>query len=475
LDGVTFKKALKTLAVFVALVVSFTFLGERVLANELTVYDSRYGVCAHLPSPKALESMVAAGISWARVDFNWNLIEPNPGQWDFRVTDSVYNKAQELGIKLYPSIGYTPAWANGGSSNKHHPPLRTKDWKNFVRKVVERYPEIKHWGIWNEPDLERFFAVPGSSEDRAVKYVSDIYLPAFEVIDDIRKARDKKDLKIIGPEISESHAFLSYFLENVGQKVDIISVHAYKSGGDSVTTIINKVHDYHETVKRYLPDAPIWLGETGWQVRDFGEETQANNLEEFLTKTECFGFLEKVFIYHFEGDPLDYGLTYFDRQINKLLTKPAYHRYQEYILSLDAKLVWQNWPNQIKIGHSYDVEFLIENTGQKRWTYEDKVELALTEFAGWYVIESSDMRLNQHEVIRPGDTRLFQMRIKIPDGSGYYPAPPTGPAQVTWRMKKKLNKYDVNSRYFGPTFTWRVQIYESAVTRRATSRASHSN
>ena len=41
-----------------------------------------YGINAHLLTSALLDWIAAAGIAWIRVDFNWFMMEPEPGVYD---------------------------------------------------------------------------------------------------------------------------------------------------------------------------------------------------------------------------------------------------------------------------------------------------------------------------------------------------------------------------------------------------------
>jgi hypothetical protein len=48
-----------------------------------------YGINAHLASGVLLDRVAAAGIAWVRVDFNWFMMEPARGVYDWATTDAV--------------------------------------------------------------------------------------------------------------------------------------------------------------------------------------------------------------------------------------------------------------------------------------------------------------------------------------------------------------------------------------------------
>ena len=117
-----------------------------------------YGINAHLPSSSLLDRVAAAGIAWIRVDFNWFMMEPARGVYDWTITDAVVGDARARGLNIYATLAYSPAWATGGQP-PNTPPMDPKDWYAFVYTTVSRYRgSIQHWGMWNEPNFKHFFS-----------------------------------------------------------------------------------------------------------------------------------------------------------------------------------------------------------------------------------------------------------------------------------------------------------------------------
>ncbi|MEF8728836.1 MAG: endo-1,4-beta-xylanase [Accumulibacter sp.] len=89
-------------------------------------------------------------------------IEPAKGAWQFQRLDRAVALAQQNGVDLLYTFGFTPRWA---SARPNEPcawgnstfgcsaePRDLADWENYVRTVVRRYKgRIRHYEIWNEP------------------------------------------------------------------------------------------------------------------------------------------------------------------------------------------------------------------------------------------------------------------------------------------------------------------------------------
>src|SRR5689334_7501378 len=82
----------------------------------LAAPESPYGVNAHIPNTADLDAAQTAGFGWLRYDFNWNQIEPAPGEYHWDVQDSVVDGAVQRGLNVFVTLAYTPKWAASDSS-----------------------------------------------------------------------------------------------------------------------------------------------------------------------------------------------------------------------------------------------------------------------------------------------------------------------------------------------------------------------
>lgn len=112
--------------------------------------------------------------------FQWDMIERQPGFFDFRETDRYINDAQGYGLHILANIQPFAAWdqaachqdlpairnpAAPGLSPTKGAPCDMAAYKNFVGTLVERYDgdgiddmpgltmPIKHWEVMNEPEF----------------------------------------------------------------------------------------------------------------------------------------------------------------------------------------------------------------------------------------------------------------------------------------------------------------------------------
>ena len=179
--------------------------------------SSPYGMVTHDMDSLRANKVVELGARFARISVRWWQIEPTKGHFVWNTLDDyVWNQAMPRDIRLFVSLGEPPAWAGGGSAHNGHP-ADPRDWYGFVFAVVSRYKTyVKHWGIWNEPNLGQFL------DDRS-RYQEIAYWARQAI-----KTADPQAL-VLGPEVSE-HAlddgWFATVMSNYGRTYfDVITVH----------------------------------------------------------------------------------------------------------------------------------------------------------------------------------------------------------------------------------------------------------
>jgi hypothetical protein len=131
------------------------------------------------------------GAKLVRYTVDWRRVAPkkprravNPGDpaYDWTNTDAVLNGLHKHRIAVLVTFYGTPAWANGGRKASAIP---TSKWSlaAFATAVAQRYPWIRRWEIWNEPNL-RAFLVPNSP----VLYVQRLLNPTYAALHALNRA-----------------------------------------------------------------------------------------------------------------------------------------------------------------------------------------------------------------------------------------------------------------------------------------------
>jgi len=326
--------------------------------------SNSYGMNVHVPARlDILNRCASCGVGWIRVDFNWLGIEPAKGRFYWELTDAVLERAEALNLAVFGSLAYTPGWANGGR-DRTVPPSNPADWQNFVRSVVQKYKgRIRHWGMWNEPNLQHFFT--GSKED----YVHGILIPGARTA-----KQENPDCMILGPELAHDHkkpklnnyfkpeqstwaVWLKYVLENAGGEIDILTHHIYgwkhwllgfklgekdmweRAFAELDPRFSGRAASRCTPLKTILNDCDfsdkeVWITEVGRKRRKKeSKETwlarQAESYEEFLTLWDQCDWLKNTFFYDMIDDP-DNDM-YFGILEDDLTPRPAFESYARWI------------------------------------------------------------------------------------------------------------------------------------------------
>jgi hypothetical protein len=106
----------------------------------------------------------------------WQVVEPQPGEYDWSTVDAVVSQAQAHGIRLLPFVYGSPTWI---AAHENHPPLDDAAdraaWQGFLTALATRYGPggtlfaggterpIRRWQIWNESNFSVYWEPPQSA------------------------------------------------------------------------------------------------------------------------------------------------------------------------------------------------------------------------------------------------------------------------------------------------------------------------
>lgn len=68
----------------------------------------------------------------------------------------VIAEAEANGMTVMLQIIGTPTWANAGQTFTY-PPTNPADYGNFAAAISKKYPSVRHWMVWGEPNSKRGF------------------------------------------------------------------------------------------------------------------------------------------------------------------------------------------------------------------------------------------------------------------------------------------------------------------------------
>ena len=180
--------------------------------------------------------------------------------------------ARRIGIVL--TLLGTPRWANGGN-RWQVAPRSGRDFADFTVAVATRYPWIREWTVWNEPNQRRWIA-PVSAQT----YVTRLLNPAYAALKRVNR-NNRIAGGVTAPRGNAGGLSPIAFLRGMRAaraRLDAYAHHPYPtrprsetptSGGcGHCTTVTMATLDrLVREVQRAWPRKRIWLTEYGYQTR----------------------------------------------------------------------------------------------------------------------------------------------------------------------------------------------------------------
>ena len=249
----------------------------------------KYGVTddAWLQSgPGSLESRLARlqtlGVKVVRFTLNWNPIAPGEARragrsggclYDWSKVDPVLMGLRARAITVLLQLNGVPTWANGGRPSNYAPTSATT-FRDFATAAAQRYPWVKRWLVWNEPNQARWLR-PTSASIYTTRLLNPAYL-AIHRVSPACRSRAAVPLRRgssggVSPVawlagMRAAHARLDAYAHNP-YPLDPKRETPYRGGCTNCATItmatLNKLVGL---VARSFPRARIWLTEYGYQT-----------------------------------------------------------------------------------------------------------------------------------------------------------------------------------------------------------------
>jgi polysaccharide biosynthesis protein PslG len=179
---------------------------------------------------------------------------------DWSLFDAIVASAERHHVSLTPIVSYVPRWANGGAHYFAYP-TDMGAFERFFAAALRRYPQIRAWEIWNEPNYE-LFARP---EPRVEPFV--------ELLRAAHRARASvgSDAKLIsGGLASVGKVPMFEFFEQMADRgalelIDGLGVHPYGTASpERPRSLFMKLAELRRRlVARGKPGIQLWLTEYG--------------------------------------------------------------------------------------------------------------------------------------------------------------------------------------------------------------------
>ena len=255
------------------------------------------------------------GFELVRVTLAWHELEPVRGKRDWSRPDRLLGALRERGLAPVVTIWGTPGWANGGRS-PNWAPSRGASLAAFAGAAARRYPFVRRWVIWNEPNQRRWLR-----PTTPAAYVARVLNPAYAAI-----KRASPRAKVAGGVTAPRAAYLGVspvdFIRGMGRagaRLDAYAHHPYPlrpqdspwTGGCAhcETITLARLERLLREVGRAFPRARIWLTEYGYQTnppdRTLGvsPSLQARYLAEALRRAHAAPKVDMLIQYLYRDEP----------------------------------------------------------------------------------------------------------------------------------------------------------------------------
>lgn len=246
------------------------------------------------------KAMAGANIKWLRTQFNWAEIEAVKGDRVFTNIDKVTARAKLDKVNILAILSGCPLWANG--NKQWYPPTDITNWLNYVSAIVDRYPEITTYEIWNEENIGFWMPKPS-----ALQYLT-LLQPTYKLL----KSAGKK--VVMGGLAGIALDYLEEFLKLGGADyIDATCYHPYATtlpcpwwvlwNRDPQEAIaLDCLKKHKELVAKYTSKKlEIWLTEIGWSTQGFPfwEVVTEQQQAEYFVRTHILyeGKVDALFFY----------------------------------------------------------------------------------------------------------------------------------------------------------------------------------
>ncbi len=258
--------------------------------------------------PQRLALVNATQVKVARFDVLWSLVAPTPPAsptnpddpaYDWTRVDQVLLGFKQAGITPIVSTYSTPTWAVAGRNirvkTEYNPNApRAQAFAQFMRALATRYsgtfvetspgtgpvtlPRIRHFEIWNEPNLKGFFNANGSSKLGPYKTLVKRAYPEI-------KAVNRNNIVIAGvggPRSSggngnqSAKVWMDGLVNDKSVKFDAYSQHIYPSRGPKFSSPVydkafptwNSLDLIFETLDKKKKGMKLYVTEAGYTTGD---------------------------------------------------------------------------------------------------------------------------------------------------------------------------------------------------------------
>jgi len=106
---------------------------------------------------KQMTRLDALGLGWIRWTLHWPILEPAQGQYNLAALDAAMQTASthhyDTVAYLVGSAAFDSTAPQGASNTDQYPPRDNSIFAQRMTALAQRYPQVSHWQVWNEPNI----------------------------------------------------------------------------------------------------------------------------------------------------------------------------------------------------------------------------------------------------------------------------------------------------------------------------------
>lgn len=213
-----------------------------------------------------LPALREAGVRHLRnaTSMHWETVQPAPQKWQW--PDAMIEHLSAQGFRVLGKLGFAPKWAIPPEKAKGWPiqsqvPASIKAFRTYIRETVSRYKDrMSCWEIWNEPNLERYFAGTPAQYGDLLK----------AAIDEIKTVQPQAEVagfsvaKFYKPETMDF--FQQVLASQPDLRVAAVSLHPYFNDSPENAGLVQRLAQVNELFETQRGNNPFfWITEYGYQ------------------------------------------------------------------------------------------------------------------------------------------------------------------------------------------------------------------
>ncbi len=262
--------------------------------------------------PSELAQAHAAGFGAARAYVGWADVattrpsrprDPADPAYDWAQTDADVARYGKAGLAVWIAFWHTPAWASG-SKDPAVWPADPHDLGDFAYAVAKRYPKVKVFLDWNEPNL-RLYAKPNTIA---------AYEPMARAVYAGVKAADP-GAEVIGGNLARYRdngrdpVAWATALRADGVPLDAFGIHPYPEVAASLASRSprTRIDLFDVPALERIVGVPVAVTEFGWSSRDAGLQNQADWTAQAIDVARCTPDLAQFVFWGFHDHPVPAG------------------------------------------------------------------------------------------------------------------------------------------------------------------------